>query len=247
MKEKGCIPVSKVTSRMPEDLEIQEYLLAICNELMRKNKVIKLNKLYNLARKELSVDSRLILNGIRKLEEDLIIRPNSRLIRTELLRNSTRRELYMLVRQKPGLTFNQIRNEIGKGTKVLLWHIEILKAFGCIFARSFDEKSNAYYINDFLDNVEWPDDALYLFYIYHKKRIKKVLDILSSGNEYSIREIADYLGLSRQSLEYQVKKLVKARIIDSIIDEGSGRIRKYFMDAFKRRVYNKIKKYLLNL
>ena len=49
-------------------MDIDQRLMSICTELVRKNKQIKLDKVYYIARRELTAHVKDILNGIKRLE-----------------------------------------------------------------------------------------------------------------------------------------------------------------------------------
>lgn len=215
---------------------MQQHLLAICNELVSKNKVIKLDRLFNIARRELQVESAAILRGIKRLEDDMVIKADSKLLRSGLLRNDTRRELYSMITRNPGISFNQIRSRMGKGTKLLLWHIEVLSDFGCVRAYAFGSGAKAFFPRH-VDEAGWGLDGLYMFQLYQNATVKMILDVLSDGNSYAVKQIEERLGISRQLVEYHVKKLCDQRVVDSI-EEAS---RMYFLVGTQRRLFLKCK------
>jgi DNA-binding Lrp family transcriptional regulator len=219
-------------------VDVYQHLLAICSELVSKNKVIKLDRLFNIARREMQVDSATILKGIKRLEDDQIIKADSKLLRSELLHNDTRKELYFIILRNPGISFNQIRSQMGKGTKLLLWHVEVLSDFGCIRSYTFESNASAYYTRH-VDEADWGREGLYMFQLYQNATVKKILDMLSDGSSYAIKQIEERLGISRQLVEYHVKKLQDKHVVDAI-DEAS---RLYFLVDMQRRLFLKCKEY----
>jgi len=230
--------VSYASETSPDTIDVYQHLLAICNELVQKNKVIKLEKLYNIARRELQVDSQAILQGIKKLEDDLIIKADSKLIRSDLLQNETRRELYTTIARNPGISFNQIRSNLGKGTKLLLWHLEVLLDFGCIAAYSFETNAKAFFTKH-IDESEWGKDGLRMFQLFQNHTAKKILDMLADGDTCSVKQMEDRLDLSRQSIEYHLKRFQDQEIVDCIVED----VKKYFIIDMKRRLFLKCKDY----
>ncbi|MHA1368574.1 MAG: hypothetical protein ACTSRA_02500 [Promethearchaeota archaeon] len=215
------------------------YLLQICWELVKKRKFIKIDKIFNIARRELRVDSSIILKCLKKLQDDLIIRPDTRLMRFELLLNDTRRELYSIISLNPGISFNQIKVRLGRGTKILLWHLNILKEFGCIWSTSFDSRSKAFFTKEFSEE-NWTKDGLYIMHICHNMKVKKILDYLLVHDSASLPEMSTILELSRQAIEYQLKKLIERKIISFFIDE-SKKLKMYYLDSLKKDLYLQIK------
>jgi predicted transcriptional regulator len=219
-------------------IDVHQHLLAICSELVSKNRVIKLDRLFNIARRELQVDSITILKGIKRLEDDLIIKADSKLLRGDLLQNDTRRELYFIVMRNPGISFNQIRSQMGKGTKLLLWHVEVLSDFGCVRSYTFESSAKAYFTRH-VDEAEWGHDGLYMFQLYQNSTVKKILDMLSDGSSYSVKKIEERLGISRQLIEYHLKKLQDKHVVDAI-DQAT---RLYFIADIQCRLFLKCKEY----
>ena len=219
-------------------IDVYQRLLAICNELVQKNKLIRLDKLFNIARRELQVDSGTILKGIKKLEDDLIIKADSKLIRPDLLQNETRKELYAMIARNPGISFNQIRSSLGKGTKLLLWHLEVLLDFGCIAAYSFETNAKAFFTKH-ITEAEWGKDGMYMFQLFQNPTAKKILDMLADEGSFSVKQMEDRLELSRQSIEYHLKRFQEQGIVDFIVED----VKKFFMVDMKRRIFLKCKNY----
>jgi DNA-binding transcriptional ArsR family regulator len=222
----------------PELTDLTQHLLAICTELVQKNKAIKLDKLYNIARREMqAVESGAILQGIKRLEEDMLIKADSRLLRADLLQNETRREIYFTIRRNPGISFNQVRHAMGKGTKILLWHVEVLLEFGCIRSYSFDTNANAYFTKH-VDEADWGQDGLLIFFFYQNATIKKILDVLQP-NSQTIKNIEAILGISRQLIDYHLKRL-EARGIVAATDDTP---RRFFLPGPIAILFDQCKNY----
>ena len=220
------------------NVSIRQHLLSICHEMVADNKLINLDKLYKIARRELSVDSQAILDSIKALEDDMVIRADSKLLRSQLLENPTRREIYSIIYRDPGINFNQIRNRMGKGTKILLWHVEVLLDFGCIFSISSYSNKVSYYTWH-LKEEEWPDEALFMLQLYQETTTKKILDFLSTGGSYASKEIASRLDISRQAVEYQLKKLIDQGIANFVQEN----VKKYFLIQSQLKLFLRCKEY----
>nr|MDO8118046.1 winged helix-turn-helix transcriptional regulator [Candidatus Sigynarchaeota archaeon] len=204
-------------------MDIDQRLMSICTELVRKNKQIKLDKVYYIARRELTADVKDILNGIKRLEENMMIKADSRLLKKDLLQNMTRKELYHLIFRNPGISFNQIRKQMGKGTKILLWHVQLLLDFKCVLERVF-ENAKAFFTHHFRSST-WTEDDLMMFILFQNQTVKRILDVLSSGNSCSVKDIEQRLEISRQLVEYHLKKLSNSGTVESII----GDVKQYYL------------------
>lgn len=224
----------------PIPVDVYQHLITICGELVSKNKVIKLDRLFNIARKEMQVDSSAIVKAIKQLEDDLVIKADSKLLRSELLANPTRKELYSIIARNPGISFNQIRSQLGKGTKLLLWHVQVLSDFGCIHACTFESNAKAYFTRH-VDEARWGRDGLRMFQLYQNPTVKLVLDVLSDGESHAVKQIEARIGISRQLAEYYLKKLQEMRVVDAT---GEG-TRHYFMVELQRRLFLRCKEYII--
>ncbi|MBD3185702.1 helix-turn-helix domain-containing protein [Candidatus Bathyarchaeota archaeon] len=236
--------MSKVQVSSTNDNSVYTYLVELCREITSSNQLIKLDRLYRIARRELDVDSKCIIQGIQQLQDNLVIRQNSRLMREDLLDNETRREIYALVKLNPGITFNAIRKRMGRGTKVLLWHLEVLQEFDCIHSMSFDRKSNALFTRD-IAKGEWEETGLYLFFMYHNETTKQILDLLHGDKSFSVKELARVMEVTRQAVDYQLKQLLERGIIDHFTEKVGRRVRRYFLPRRVKHLYAKVKRWML--
>ncbi len=234
--------VSKSENEHMSPSDIDRHLLAICGELVKKNKQIKLDKLYNIARREVPAQAADIIQGIKRLEDNMVIKAGSRLLKQDLLKNETRRELFHLVFRNPGISFNQIRKQMGRGTKILLWHLQLLLEFRCFLERLF-ENAKAFFTHHF-EREPWTEDDMIMFILFQNPSIKRILDVLSGDASYSIKDIEQRLEMSRQLVDYHLKKLQQAKIIDLIMSVDAKR---FFLTSTNKRMVEKCKEYYSNL
>ncbi|MEX2681214.1 MAG: winged helix-turn-helix domain-containing protein [Candidatus Sigynarchaeota archaeon] len=78
-----------------------------------------------------------------------------------------------------------------------------------------------------------------MFQLYQNPTVKTILDMLSEGKSFSVKQIEHRLGVSRQLVEYHLKKLQDQHVIDAIDEEP----RLYFLVEMQRRVFLKCKEY----
>lgn len=213
---------------------VRDRLAAICSELTAKNRLVKLDRLFNIARRELRVETSVILDGIRRLEEDLIIKQDSRLTRAGLLGNETRRAVYFTVRDRPGISFNQVRSITGKGTKILLWHVSVLLDFGCIIEEIFDGRSNAYFTHH-LDDDGVSREVRFMCAVIQGGTGGKILRHLASTAGASARDIEIAAGLSRQLVEYHAKRLEAAGIVSA--EHGVDAVKRFVLIPAARAAF----------
>ena len=75
--------------------------------------MIHVEKLLRIAKKETKAQRLAIENVIDRLIHEKVIVPGTRLTRKIILKNQTRRRIYMLVKKCPGVNFNSISTEKG--------------------------------------------------------------------------------------------------------------------------------------
>ncbi|GEM_PF-4404304 len=119
----------------------------------------------------------------------------SRLTREELLRNPTRKKILRLIENRPGINFSSLMREIGVKNGVLSYHLRVLERRG--FVTSIKEGGmRRYYPARF-----HPPEEI-------ETRIMRVL-LQNPGMTQT--DISKHVGVSRQVVNYHIKKLVNER------------------------------------
>lgn len=118
-------------------LKYENTVFDIIQEYLYKNRVFDIDKILPIvldrfAKANINVNQ----DGIRRILISLIeksfIAEGSTLVKTEVLLNLKRRQIYALVTNKPGMHFNKIAKESTFYNSVVAWHLKMLIKFNFI-------------------------------------------------------------------------------------------------------------------
>jgi len=111
-------------------------VLEIAEEIMRRNKVLNIENLYNLAKKRLKIPRKGLLSIIQFLINKKILIEGSKFSKETVLSNHIRNGIYNYIRIHPGVHFSILRKKAlpeEKGSSgQLVWHLEMLLKFNYI-------------------------------------------------------------------------------------------------------------------
>jgi len=111
-------------------------VLGIAEEIMRKNKILNIENLYNLAKKRLKIPRNGLLSIIQFLINKKILIEGSKFSKETVLSNYIRNGIYNYIRIHPGVHFSILRKKAlpeEKGSSgQLVWHLEMLLKFNYI-------------------------------------------------------------------------------------------------------------------
>ena len=149
-----------------------------------------------------------------------VVRPPSirNLKKDEVLTNDTRERIYNYICSHEGAHFREIINYIDIGPFAGIWHLQVLEDFGFIVSRRYKHYKIFYPL---IAGKEIPlkDPRLVL----KSKTAKAIVRfILKNPGAYQ-NLIAKQLGKSQGTIRYQMKKLVDAKIIDVMKENGQKR------------------------
>ncbi len=139
--------------------------------------------------------------SIRNIKED------------EVLTNDTREQIYSYICNHEGAHFREIIGHVDIGPFAGIWHLQVLEDFGFIVSRRHGHYKIFYPTGR---KIPLHDPRLVL---KNKTAKKVVLFILKHPGTYQ-NEIAKELGKSHGTIRYNLKKLVTAKIIEVVSDNG---------------------------
>ncbi|GAB4308655.1 MAG: hypothetical protein Kow0069_07140 [Promethearchaeota archaeon] len=185
-------------------------MLAIAEEITRKERVLRLPRLHRLAVRTLKAPSRAVLAAINRLIDEKRIIPGSRLVRKNLLQNDLRAEIYRLVREDPGISFSGVRKRTGRGTKILLWHLSVLEEFECVVQIRVG-RTTAYFTFEHAHRFD--GHQLKTIALLRSKRAKALVNLFTERDSLGVSEVVDRLGWPRQTAQYHLDKLNDAGVL----------------------------------
>ncbi len=177
-----------------EPIDIQ--ILQIAKRLIEKHYTLELAILNRRAIVELPGISTLeITASIKRLISNKILFNGSALTKEEILPNSKRHLIFDLIQKEPGIHYSKIRRFTGFGSGEITHHLLMLKKFGFIRSKSFD--NNEIFFDSSFSNQ---NDELY--YYLHKKHAPEIF-----------KEIISHPGISINELTKQLEPLMSVRTV----------------------------------
>ena len=128
---------SQVSNGSNEVDSLRDDLLAIITEFAEKNRTAMLDNLVTIALKRTGVRRATLENLIDRLIQENVIVPGTRIIRRIILSNETRKDIYQIIKQYPGVNVNSIKTKLELGSNSVLWHLSVLVKFGLRASISF--------------------------------------------------------------------------------------------------------------
>ena len=159
-----------------EDHPSVKRVIEIAEEIMRKNKILNIENLYNLAKKRLKIPRNGLLSIIQFLINKKILIEGSKFSKETVLSNYIRNGIYNYIRVKPGVHFSILRKKAlpeEKGSSgQLVWHLEMLLKFNYI------KKIKVGNYTVFLP-FEMGENEGEIFFLLRDKINNKILDLLT--------------------------------------------------------------------
>ncbi len=161
--------------------------------------------LLKIARKKTGVERAVIEHVIDRLIQDKIIVPGSRIIRKIILRNDTRKTIYNLIKNHPGVNINTIKTSLNLGSNVAIWHLGVLLKFGCV--QEIRHKSSTLFA---IPNIT--PNEVFISALLRKEINRKILKALESQS-LTLSSLASLLGEDRRNIGYAIKNLQEIDLI----------------------------------
>jgi len=208
-----------------QDLDQMEIraVLEVAKELVYKNRVVKIEDLFNIAKRRLKLKSVGLKLILKYLFENKILIEGSKIIKSEVLSNDVRVLIYKFIQKYPGVNFSALKNnltsefddyDIKIGTGQLIWHVEVLMKFE--FLRKLKFKKYSLYFPYIME----PEHALYYFLLRDQINRKIIKTLIEHG---SLRQadIPNIINELKGSVYYHIKTLIKKNILNSETRSGA--------------------------
>jgi predicted transcriptional regulator len=122
--------------------------------------------------------------------------------RDTLLENENRSAIYNLIQRKPGIHFSGIREETGKDSRTVQWHLKMLEKFDFIRVERYGR--NIVYFDLALEK----DHDLFYYYL-HKKSAVDIIAIILENPGIGFTELLEKIDMPRTTLAGKVKVLIE--------------------------------------
>ncbi len=138
----------------------------------------------------------------------------------------SRKEIFDIISDKPGTYMREIQKKLEMPTGQLEYHLRYLEDNNLIAWESISNKKR-YFVDD---EVSYPDRKM--LSILRQDIPRKVLLILLEEGEKNFGTLHEYFDVSKSTLSFHLKKLVKLKLIEGI---KKGR-KKYFVCVEPKKV-----------
>ena len=191
----------------------QEIVLKIIQDYLDNNRILELDKVLPYIRNTFSKSSININdNGIKLIIRTLIenrqIIQGSKLTKNRILSNDNRKEIYILIKEHPGINMNRIISMLNLSYHVVSWHINILLKFNCI--KKIQLKNKHIYFHS-----EVPPSMYNTLYLLSKKNIKKIITYIKEREDNGITKsgISNDLRANYRTISNYIDQLETAGIL----------------------------------
>ncbi|MFX1391251.1 MAG: hypothetical protein ACFE9Z_14390 [Promethearchaeota archaeon] len=190
-------------------------VIEIANQIMAKNKILNIETLYNIAKKQLKIPRNGLLSIIHLLINKKILVEGSKFSRKTVLSNQIRQRIYKFIVMNPAIHFSYIRSmglnkeQISSGQ--LIWHLEMLVKFNYI------KKIKVGNYSVFLP-FTMEDNFGELIFVMRNPINYKILKFLSENKSSLSSEIYKTINEKREDVYYRINYLKDKEIIIATVN-----------------------------
>ena len=199
-----------VSGPIGEDHPSVKRVLEIAEEIMRKNKILNIENLYNLAKKRLKIPRNGLLSIIQFLINKKILIEGSKFSKETVLSNQIRRGIYYFIRTNPAIHFSVLRRKAFSETMgssgQLVWHLEMLLKFNYI------KKIKVGNYTVFLP-FDLSEDTGRIIFLLRDRINNKLMKLLTEENNVLKSEIYKEIDEKREVVYYRINNLINHDII----------------------------------
>ncbi len=214
---------AQVTDKHPLDpqypvplTEIEQKVLGIARELMRKHYLLDLEDLCTQSVRFLHDYTQSALQQtIESLSRKNVLFDGSALTRETVLNNETRRRILDIIRERPGIHLSTIRKAIEIGSRTAMVHLRVLERFQMIRAERYNN------IKAYFDYILPKENDLFYHYL-QKGKMREIYSAVLSQPGISMVEIASSFrdSIPQPTLYRKLKALLESNLLDGKIESG---------------------------
>jgi predicted transcriptional regulator len=190
-------------------------VLEIAEDLMRKNKVLNIENLYNLAKKRLKIPRNGLLSIIQFLINKKILIEGSKFSKETVLSNYIRNGIYNYIIKNPGVHFSILRKKAlpeEKGSSgQLVWHLEMLLKFNYI------KKIKVGNYTVFIP-FEMDEEVGRILFLLRDRINNRIIQLVFKEKNIERSEIYKEIEEKREDVYYRINNLIDQEIINKTAD-----------------------------
>ncbi len=161
-------------------LDMETMIFDVIKEYSNRNRPFQIEELIPYIQDKFSKASININNkGIREilvsLVEKKLVVEGSVLLKTDVLKNLQRRQIYHFIEENPGAIFNKILKSLKLSNYVVFWHVKILIKFEFIKTARIDN-------HDAFFNVTITPENFRFYYLKEKEISKQIINFLTEND-----------------------------------------------------------------
>ena len=208
-----------------QEMEVQA-VVDFAKEIVEKNKTVKMEQLFNVAKKRLKLNDLGLKRILKYLFDNKILIEGSKIIKSEVLSNEIRGMIFNFVKIYPGINFSALRNNLFKefdkndtniGTGQIIWHLEVLLKFKCL--KKVEYKNYTLYSPYNMDT----EQVIYYFLLRDKIN-RKVIDALIENEPLKQADIPKIINELKGSVYYHLEIMKTEKILKSEKKQDAGAI-----------------------
>lgn len=197
------------TSLSLENPNVQK-IIEITKEFIKKNQILKVKKIYNIAVRSLDISTRDILEIIQFLNNKKILIDGSKHTRDTILLNLYRKKMLNVIDCYNGATFSYLREKIftdrSGSAGQLLWHINMLLKFKYI------KKIKVGNYSLFLP-MDLDDDLGKLCFFMKDDLNRIIINLFMNHKKIKKPQVYKEINFKRENVNYRLKILIDHQIL----------------------------------
>ncbi len=188
-------------------------VLEIAEEIMNKNKILNIENLYNLAKKQLKIPKSGLISIIQFLINKKILIEGSKFSKETVLSNRLRYNIFRFIKNNGAVHYSLIRkilkddqtnNLVGSGQ--LVWHLEMLLKFEYI------KKIKVGNYSVFLP-FEMDKEMGVLYFLIRDKINRKIVKLLIEQESIKKSEVYKQINENRENVYYRINNLIAHNLL----------------------------------
>ncbi len=214
------------------DLEVTIY--NHLQEMLQHNVVFYINaELIELCCKKFHTSEVEIYKTLYSLIQRKFIVPGTSLTKDKVMANSTRLQIFNIIKKVPGIHIRGICKDLNKRIGVILAHLEVLKSFGIVRSKKYSSfKHVLLFSSDFTENYD-------VFFLVTKNANASTILNLLYETELTLSDLTTHMGVHHSTIQYYLERLER---LDLIIRLEINNTSKYSFNPLKKTAFQEFKR-----
>ena len=189
----------------------EDVVLGIVREYLSKKPFFSIKDIVefinNRVRHNPDINKNRIELIIKSLIKNRIIIAGTKLMKSDIIENQTRNEIYKYIKQNPGKNINEIMKTHNLGSNLALWHLSALEKFQ--FVRSKKIRNRCVFFN--FDSDPKFDQ---LHYYLANDIVQSIIKLMKNERPLKITEIVDSLKKNHNTIKKYLDALTTLKLVE---------------------------------